>query len=108
MFKALRARTWVLIPGVITSAEGPAKANIFETPVHYVVVVGLGGKQNSANIKLRGIAGTATVLYPGETAEMTLQPREQGDAIVFDVPLKRGCAMLLLAKADHATMLSSN
>ncbi|HEX4485714.1 MAG TPA: NPCBM/NEW2 domain-containing protein [Terriglobales bacterium] len=98
LFNQLRGRTWLLHPGVITVKTGGAKANVFETPKHYVVFVGLAGKEQSAQIELRGIAGPARLLYPGETAEGTLLGVVQ-DAAVFEVPLKRGCAMLVFEKS---------
>jgi hypothetical protein len=98
LFIAMRARTWVLRAGVIKAGEGAAKANLFETPDHYVAFVGLGGHQKTAEIELRGINGEAKVLYPGETSETRLTPREEAGVAIFDVPLKRGCAMLLFEK----------
>jgi hypothetical protein len=100
LFNQLRGRTWVLRPGAITVKEGSAKANVFETPAHYVVFVGLAGEEKSARVELRGIHGLASVLHPGETAEKTIEAEEKQDSAVFEVPLKRGCAMLRLAKSS--------
>jgi hypothetical protein len=88
----------VLRPGAIAVKEGAAKANVFETPGHYVVFVGLAGQEKSAKIELRGIHGAASLLHPGGTSEVTIAAMEQPQSTVFDVPLKRGCAMLRLEK----------
>jgi hypothetical protein len=98
LFNALRARTWVLRTGVVEAGEGSAKTNVFETPEHYIVFVGLGGQQKAAQLKLNGITGIAKVLYPGQASDEKLRPREEAGVAVFDVLLKRGCAMLLFDK----------
>jgi hypothetical protein len=98
MFNQLKARNWVLRPGAIAVKAGAAKANIFETPGHYVVFVGLAGQEKSAKIELRGVHGAASVLHPGGTSELTIAAVEQPQSTIFDVPLIRGCAMLRLEK----------
>lgn len=98
MFNALRGRTWFLRPGVIEVAKGNAKANIFETPSSYVIFAGLAGKDKSAQIVLRGVSGTAKILYPGVADSGSLQI-EQHEPTTVEVPLQRGCAMLILNKA---------
>jgi hypothetical protein len=95
LFNALRGRTWVLKPGIINVAEG--KANIFETPAHHVVFVGLAGQLNSAKLTLRGVSGTAKLLHPGGPEGELLVVNESGSGTV-EVPLKRGCAMLVFGK----------
>jgi hypothetical protein len=98
LFNALRGRTWLLEPGVVKVSDGTAKANVFETPAHYAVFVGLAGKKKkNAQLRLRGISGVAKVLYPGEAGDTVLQVNDGGSAAI-DVPLVRGCAMLILSK----------
>jgi hypothetical protein len=101
LFNQLRGRTWLLRPGVVMVQGGTAKANVFETSTQYVVFVGLAGQEKSARIELRGIAGASRILYPAATSEQTLEAVKQKDATVFDVPLERGCAMLLFDKRSR-------
>ena len=99
LFNALKGRKWLLKPGVHSSGQiGEAKANVFETKAAYVVFVGLAGKQTSARLTLRGLPTAASVRHPGEATAMPLTAEAKGESVVFDVPLKRGCAMLVLEK----------
>jgi hypothetical protein len=100
LFNQLRGRTWVLKPGAISVAKGPARANIFETPNHHVVFVGLGGQQKNEQVRLRATAKTARILHPGDSTENTLIAESHQDTRIFDVELKRGCAMLVLEKNE--------
>jgi hypothetical protein len=102
MFNALRARTWILTPGVIEVVEGKVKANIFETPSQFVVIAGLGGEEKSAKVKVRGVEGPAKILLPGETVETPLESTKEDDAVIFEISLKRGCGMLLLEKTKKS------
>ena len=98
LFNALRGRTWLLKPGIVEVPDGTAKANVFETPAHYVVFVGLAGKKNNVQVKLRGLPGAATVLHPGGAGgNAELRIGEGGSST--EVPLVRGCAILILSKA---------
>ncbi len=100
LFNQLRARTWVLRPDAVSVAKGPARANIFETPRHYVVFVGLGGQQNNERVRLHATAKTARILHPGDSTETTLIAESYQDMRIFEVELKRGCAMLVLEKNE--------
>jgi hypothetical protein len=97
LFNALRGRTWLLKPGVAHVRDDAAKVNVFETPVNYVVFVGLA-EQQRVQLTLNGLPGQARVLHPGESREMILHATDAIPPAVFDVPLKRSCAMLLLDK----------
>jgi hypothetical protein len=98
-FIALRGRTWLLKPGVIEVAGSDAKANIFETPEAYVIFVGLAGRKNNVTLTLRGVSGTAKVLYPGGSEGESLAINNPAAAAI-EVPLRRGCAMLILNKGN--------
>lgn len=97
LFNALRGRTWLLKPGVVEVKDSNAKANVFETSSHYAVFVGLAGQEENAQLRLRGISGAAKVLHPGTVGKMMLLIKVR-DSATLDVPLKRGCAMLILDK----------
>ncbi len=98
LFNALKGRTWVLRPGVVQVKDDTATANVFETPAHHAVFVGLARERQNVQVALSGLSDKAKVLHPGETGEIVLQATEEASSAVFDVPLKRGCAMLILDK----------
>jgi hypothetical protein len=98
MFNAMRGRTWVLKPAAITVNDGAAKANLFETPRGYIMFVGFGGDQAIAQVRLRLPIGSGRILHPGQASETIPRGTSQDEATVFDVPLRRGCAMLLFEK----------
>ncbi len=98
LFNAMRGKKWVLTPGVVSVDDPAVKANVFEVPGGYLVFVGLAHRLARARVTLRGLGARAHVLYPGERDEVTLDSVVSGDSAVFDVPLKRGCALLKLAR----------
>lgn len=99
MFRAIKGRKWALEPGVAYVEGGKAKVNVFETPKGRVVFVGLGGKAKNVKVSLKGFATSGNVLWPGGSVAVLIQGKRLRGRTSFDVPLKRGCAMLLFAKA---------
>jgi NPCBM/NEW2 domain len=100
LFDQLRGRKWLLKPGVARVDGGAAKVNVFETKAGTVVFVGLAGGLDRVRLTLHGLGKEARVLYPGESSEAVLEATAtDGDAEAeFDVPLRRGCAMLILGR----------
>jgi hypothetical protein len=98
MFNSIKERKWLLTPGVAQVEGNTAKVNIFETPQAYVVFVGLASKLQNARVTVRGLGTRAKVLHPGEATSAELAASGTVQPAVFDVPMKRGCAMLLLEK----------
>jgi hypothetical protein len=101
MLKALRGKQWVLEPYAVTVEDDVAKANLFSVPDGYVVPVTFGGDAPAARVALRYLikrpgqdSFQATVLHPGKTDWAPLPLSASNDAIVLDVPLVRGCAMV--------------
>ncbi|MFN8572100.1 MAG: NPCBM/NEW2 domain-containing protein [Gemmatimonadaceae bacterium] len=98
LFRAIMARTWILQPGIVDVDGGVAKANAFETPTKYVVFVGLAGERQSVSITVRGLEGEGTVLHPGSSAPVPLKGIGSTNSVRWDVPMHRGCALLLLPR----------
>jgi hypothetical protein len=103
LLDALRGKHWLLLPHVIRVDGDKALANIFEVPGGYVVPVTFGRKESTVKVvlqhlpRLPGQKGfIAKVIQPGEARPTTLSVDDAGDVLRADVPLKRGCAMLLL------------
>jgi hypothetical protein len=106
LFDALRGKRWLLLPHVVRVEGEKALANIFEVPGGYVVPVTFGGKENSVQVvlqdlpRLPGQTGLRIeAIAPGEDSPTSPQAKEEGNNLRIDVPLKRGCAMLLLSYA---------
>lgn len=105
LFAALRGRRWVLLPEVVAVADGAARANVFEVPGGFVVAVVLGGEAEVARVRLRGLplaipgaAAKATVRLPGAAVDLQVEGRLEGGDLRFEVPLRRGAALLLLRR----------
>lgn len=103
LLDTLRGKRWVLLPHVVHVEGDKALANVFEVPGGYVMPVMLGGRETAAKVVLRGLpmlAGQtgfrAEVLRPGESQPVQLSTTAKGRSLSLDVPLKRGCAVLLL------------
>jgi hypothetical protein len=97
LLKALRGKQWVLKPHVVEVAENKAKANVFSVPDGYVIPVTFGGNVPIVQVTLRHlneVDGQATVIHPGETDWAPLPLEIEGDEVVLNVPLTRGCAMV--------------
>lgn len=98
LFDQLRGRKWLLKPGVARVDGDAAKVNVYETKAGTVVFVGLAPELDRVLLTLRGLGTKARVLYPGETSEAILEARVADGDAAFDVPLRRGCAMLILPR----------
>ena len=78
------------------------KVNLFQVPGGYVVPVTFGGRAESATVHLRSIPGQdqmrCEALHPAEDKAAAVTATLEGDTMTLQVPLKRGCAMVLLRK----------
>lgn len=105
LFDAIRGKRWVLQPHVVEVQNRVAKANLFEVPGGFALPVVLGGDATTAHVLLRNLPlgkrnGNlkARFLHPGESEWKPLPPVHANRTLEIEVPLKRGCAMLML---DH-------
>jgi hypothetical protein len=98
MVRALKGRVWVLEPRVVEVDGDVAKANVFETPRAHVVFVGLAPKVDRVRLTVRGVGTRARVLQPGVATDSTISATGSPATSTWDVPLVRGCAMLLIDK----------
>jgi hypothetical protein len=103
LLDALRSKRWVLLPHVVRVEGDKALANIFEVPGGYAVPVTLGGKQTSVEVVLQGLPTPPgqngfriEALHPGAAGPVKLNAVTKDNLLRITVPLKRGCAMLLL------------
>jgi hypothetical protein len=101
LLDALRGKQWVLAPHCVEVTGGTAKANMFQVPAGCVLPITFGGAAAQVEVTLRNVPGLhharCTVLHPGGNAPVPLavHPRPHG-ALTLQVPLQRGCAMVVL------------
>jgi hypothetical protein len=100
LFAALRGRKWVLLPHVI-EVESPSLANVFEVPKGYVVFVGFAGSRELVHVSLKNLhlrGFRAEEIVPGDAAWKPVAVRASHSTFELDVPLKRGAAVVRLAR----------
>jgi len=96
-------RKWVLLPHVVEVKE-PAKANVFEIPGGYAVVVGLAGAAPSVPVTVRQLrleGFKAEVVVPGETNWKPIPVTFTRNPVHMDVPLRRGAASVRFVRMNH-------
>lgn len=117
LFTSYRGRVWVLEPHAVKVLNGSALANIFETPRAIVIPLTFGPR--TEGVQVRAIVNVASVdLNKASASSAALRPDGAGSAPVIctklgdgektigcDVPLKRGCAMLILPKSVSPTSI---
>jgi hypothetical protein len=103
LFDALRGKRWLLLPHVVRVEGEKALANIFEVPGGYAVPIISGGKEASVQVVLQGLPNLTgqkgfriEAIHPAEAKSVAVAASEEGNVLRLNVPLKRGCAMLLL------------
>ena len=99
MLKALKGKKWLLKPDVLQIEKGDAKVNIFENEHSYQIPV-VFGRADHVMISLKDLEtdfATCKVLYPGKEA-IAVKPTKSGGKMCFDLPLTKGCAMLIINK----------
>ncbi len=102
LLDTMRGRKWVLAARCVEAAEPNVKVNLFQTPAGYVLPVTFGGKLKSVTVRLRNIPGleklSAKALHPGVEAAAAVPAEAKDGVLELQVPLKRGCAMVVLTK----------
>ena len=104
LLDAMRGKKWVLAPHCIETTTPGVKVNLFAVPGGYVAPVTFGGSAEFADVVVRNVPGLETVkcsvLHPGEENASPLIIQSEDGRLLLHVPLKRGCAMILLRKKD--------
>ena len=96
LFDAIRARRWILQPRVVES-PAPAKANVFQTPRGYTVVVCFAGTDATVPVTLRGLnldGATAECITPHQGHWSSLGVSNNGGDTTLQVPTSRGCGVV--------------
>ncbi len=100
LLDTLRGRKWVLAPHCVEATEANVKVNLFQTPAGYALPVTFAGKAKSATVRLRNLPGlekfSGKALLPGSDAAAEVPADFKAGVLELQVPLKRGCAMVVL------------
>lgn len=101
LLSAMRGKRWVLLPRVVTVVGETAKANLFEVPGGFALPVTFGGDKEEAKVVLRHLARitgekplSIQALQPGRPEAVPVASSREHDALVLNVPLHRGCALI--------------
>jgi hypothetical protein len=103
MFNHLRGRTWVLIPNVVEVRDDAALCNLFTVGKKVVVPVVMGkGESVEVRIRhcnklLRSSSASVETWYPGEKTPVRGKGVIRDNELTLKIPLRRGCAFLVLA-----------
>jgi hypothetical protein len=102
LLDAMRGKKWVLAARCVEAVEPGVKVNLFQTPGGYALPVTFGGKATLATIRLRNIPGldklSGKALQPGVEAAVPAPAEFKDGVLELHVPLKRGCAMVVLTQ----------
>ncbi len=104
LLEVLKGKKWVLEPHCIAVEGKNAKANLFEIRGGWAIPVMFGPKDGVATVIIRNVPGIkgnlkAVAIYPGQATTRSLSLTGTGDALKVEVPLQRGCAMVLIRNA---------
>jgi hypothetical protein len=100
LMDAMRGKKWVLEPRCVETSSPGVKVNLFQVPGGYALPVTFGGTAESATVMVRNIKAMDTLkcaaLHPDGTAAIPVPAKLLDGVLELHVPLKRGCAMLVL------------
>ena len=103
----LRGKKWVLEPHVVEVKDRPAKANIFKTFEGFAIPVVFAKDHQAVQVLLKtsmleNKAYEFKAIVPGSEKEIPVKATNNKDILVLDVPIKRGCSMLVLREIKKA------
>ena len=102
LLTAMRGKKWVLTPHCVETTTPGVKVNLFEVPGGYALPVTLGGAADSAQVVVRNVPGldalNRAALQPGRDAAVPVEGTYAGGQLTLNVPLARGCAMVIFKK----------
>jgi len=102
LLDAMRGKKWVLAARCVEAVEPGVKVNLFQTPGGYAMPVTFGGNATSATVRLRNVPGLDKIggkaLHPGAEAAVAVPAVFKDGVLELQVPLKRGCAMVVLTR----------
>jgi hypothetical protein len=107
LFDQLRGRKWVLESRRVEMVKGTALVNLFETPAGWVIPVMMAGQGPEVTLKFRRPRNLypAPLLFdallPGNPPAVPVVARQEKGEWILRAPIRRGCAMVLIRKAQE-------
>jgi len=101
LLKQMRGKKWILKPHIIEAENKIARVNIYKNETGYAVPVTYGGSNSAVKVKIKtGLLEHAnfkiSAIYPGSEDHINLSSVMNNRTLEIKVPLKRGCAMVIL------------
>ena len=100
LLNTLRGKKWVLAPHCVDTTTPEVKVNLFAVPGGYVLPVTFGGSNETTTVTVRNVPGlkkaNCQAWQPGNESAQPVAAHFKEDALEMTVPLKRGCAMVVL------------
>jgi hypothetical protein len=97
---ALRGKKWVLAARCVETVTRGAKVNLFQVEKGYALPVTFGGGADSAIVRVRNIPGMGKLrceaFHPGVQMPVPVSSSLRAGELKLQVPLKRGCAMVMI------------
>jgi hypothetical protein len=98
----MRGKKWVLAPHCVETSTPGVKVNLFQVPGGYALPVTFGGSAETATVRVRNLKGLAKAkcqaLLPGADSAVQVLATFKDGVLEFEVPLKRGCAMVRITQ----------
>jgi hypothetical protein len=101
LLKQLRGKKWILESHAVEVRNSNAKTNIFKTFEGFAIPVVFANEGQNVQIAVkRSVLGEktviATAILPGDEKEVQIKFWIENDHVIFDTPVKRGCAMIVI------------
>lgn len=100
LLDAMRGKKWVLTAHCVESATPGVKVNLFQVPGGYALPVTGGGPTTTAVVSLRHLPALERLrceaLHPGADKPLAVPATFKDGCLTLQVPLQRGCAMVML------------
>jgi hypothetical protein len=101
ILSVLRGKKWVLESHVVEVRDSKAKTNIFKTFEGLAIPVVFAMEDQKVQIAVKKSllgkkAFLVTAILPGDDQEIKIKYWIENDHVVFDTPVKRGCAMIII------------
>ena len=101
LLKQMVGKKWILKPHVVKVENNMARVNIYRNEKGYAIPVTYGGSHPVVKViidtrQLNASGFKITAMHPGSEEQVPVRSGIKDKFLELDVPLKRGCAMVLL------------
>jgi len=106
LLDAMRGKKWVLEPHCVATTTPGVKVNLFEVDAGYAIPVTFGGSNNVASVQIQNLPQLNKMqgyaILPGVEQRQLIHFHTKDGRLELEVPLKRGCAMVVFTSEKHA------